>query len=425
MKKYLIILFLFIFNIAYALEADYETFGGRTISSGSTLGDYIAYYFNLGLAVAAGAAVLIITFAGINYLISGDNFSKRLIAKKMIFNSLFGLFLALGAIAILNTFNPDMDTVIPVINSQDYVDGINLVGPSGKTWTNDNLIKTSDNYTGIEWLSPVEDLYSVYVFEKPEFSGDSIEVPNGSSVPVPIDHSVWFLWNKPGSYILYNGINFTKGTDKQLPFSSVKDNKALSTDIFDNATKSIKINQPKPEDDPETEYGAILFTEDRFQGNCAWTFHDIADLSADPGDSPENNLPIGLDQLSSIKRIVGLKAGDAVVTIYNRANCQWFNEDKSSKKCTIPTASSKQNLDIVSFCEAQNPGVDFTNEEILSIEFNAGNPGVLLKEGKNNTCQYFEKNSPNTCISLIKYGNIYNPEEGILPAQITLFSLKK
>lgn len=423
MKKYLIILSLFIFNIAYALEADYESFGGRTISSGSTLGDYIAYYFNLGLAVAAGAAVLIITFAGVNYLISGDNFSKRLIAKKMIFNSLFGLFLALGAIAILNTFNPDIDTVIPVINSQDYVDGINLVGPSGKTWTNDNLIKTSDNYTGIEWLSPAEDIYSVYVFEKPEFLGNSIEVPNGFSVPVPIDHSIWFLWNKPGSYILYNGINFTKGIDKQLPFSSVKDNKALSTDIFDNATKSIRINQSKPEDDLETEYGVILFTEDRFQGNCAWTFHDIADLSADPGDSPENNLPIGLDQLSSIKRIVGLKAGDAVVTIYNRANCQWFNEDKSSKKCTIPTDWSKQNLDIATFCLAQ--GVDFTNEEVLSIEFNAGNPGVLLKEGKNNTCQYFEKNSPNTCISLIKYGNIYNPEEGILPAQITLFSLKK
>jgi len=113
-----------------------------------------------------------------------------------------------------------------------------------------------------------------------------------------------------------------------------------------------------------------------------------------------------------------------MVTIYNRANCQWFDEDKSSKKCVIPPTLSKQNLDIATFCEAQW-GVDFTNEEVLSIEFNAGNPGVLLKEGKNNTCQYFEKNSPNTCISLIKYGNIYNPEEGILPTQITLFSLKK
>ncbi len=416
MKKYLILISLFFFQVSYALEAEYKTFGGRTISDGSSLGDYIAYYFNFGLVFAAGAAVLIMIFAGINYLISGDNFSKRLIAKKMIFNSLFGLLLALGSVLILNTINPDSETFVPELESGKYSEGINLVNGDNKTWVNDNMSKVTQEYASIEWLSPAEDLPAVYVFSAPDYTGPSQEVKNGSSVSIPINASIWFLWSKPGSYILYNGTDFSKG-DKNLPLSSTQDKTALAIDFFNNSAKSIKINQDK--DDASISYGAILFSEARYEGSCVWTFSDISNLSEDK--DPENHPAIGLDETSSIKRIVGSSTG-AQITIFNRANCQYFDDDKGTRKCTINTI--KTNIDIAEECKTQGERADFTNEEVLSINFDSDNAGVLLVSN-NNTCQYFEKTGPNKCISLIKYGNIYDPDNKILPKYLTLFSLNK
>ncbi len=420
MKKHkyiLILISLFFFQTAYALENQYTSFGGRTISDSSTLGDYIAYYFNFFLVIAAGVAFWIIIFAGINYLISGNNFSKRLTAKKMIFNAVFGIFLSLGSIVILNTISPD-NAVIPPLNSEDYSEGIKLVKGEKKTWVNDNLRKITNNYDSIEWISPIEDLPAIYLFQTPDYMGPSEEIVNGSSSLIPENSSIWFLWSKPGSYILYDGVDFKKGLDKELPLSSTKDKTSLSVDLFDNVTKSIKINQPK--DDHSKEYGLILFSKERFEGVCAWTFNNISDLSVDV--DPENpNTIIGQNELSSVKRIVANTSG-AQVTIYNRADCQNLEHDEGSRKCIINTV--KENINIAEKCKEQGDKADFTGEEVLSISFDTDNAGVLLK-ANNNTCQYFEKTGVNNCISLVKYGNIYDPEHDILPAYLTLFSLDK
>jgi len=417
MKKYLIIASLFFCQIAYALENQYKSFGGRTISDGSTFGDYVAYYFNFFLVIAAGAAFIIIVFGGINYLISGDNFSKRLIAKKMIFNALFGLLITLGTVVILNTINPDSETTIPPLNTGEYSEGINLIKATGKTWVNDNMGKTTEAYTSIEWLSPSEDLPAIYVFPSPEYAGVSQEVSNGSSISIPVNSSIWFVWNKPGSYILYDGLNFKKGT-KSIPLSSMKDKIALSVDYFNDVTKSIKINKPKT--NTGVEYGLILFSKERFEGTCAWSFDDIPNLSVTA--DPQNYPPIGLDKLSSVKRIVSSTKKGTQVTLYNRASCQDIPNDGGGRKCTI--SDMKQNIDIAAYCQAQGAKADFTGEEVLSISFDSDNAGVLLK-ASNDNCQYFEKSSVNKCVSLIKYGNIYDPDNKILPAYLTLFSLDK
>ena len=415
MKKYiytLIVLFLFFFQMVYALEAEYKTFGGRTISDSSTLGDYIAYYFNFFLVFATGAAILVIIFAGINYLISGDNFNKRLVAKKMIFNSFFGLLLAFGSIVILNTINPDSDDIIAPLDSQEYNEGIYLIKGGNKKIVNDNLAKVTEDYDSIEWISPPEDLLAVYVFDSPDYFGSSQEVLNGDGVNISANSSIWFLWTKPGSYILYNGIDFTKGS-KNLPLSSTKDKVALAVDFFDDATQSIKINQRK--NDTSIEYGAILFSEARYEGSCVWVMHDVPNLDEVLNDN-ENNPPIGIDKISSVKKITTSPAVGTAIIIYNRANCQNIEEDKSSKKCTIN--KTKENIKIDEECK------DFVGEEVLSINFDSSNAGVLLK-GSNDSCQYFEKLGGNECISLIKYGNIYDPDNKIYPKYLTLFSLNK
>ena len=398
--------------MVYALEAEYKTFGGRTISDSSTLGDYIAYYFNFFLVFATGAAILVIIFAGINYLISGDNFNKRLVAKKMIFNSFFGLLLAFGSIVILNTINPDSDNILPPLDSQLYAEGIYLIKGGEKTLAKNNMSKVAQDYDSIEWISPAEDLPSIYVFEHGDYLGSSQEVLNGDGVNISINSSIWFLWAKPGSYILYDDIDFKKGS-KPIPLSSITDNTSLSVDFFDNITKSIKINQNK--DNPSIEYGVVLFSEERYQGNCVWTINDLADLDQALNDN-ENNPPIGIDKISSVKKITTSPAVGTAITIYNRANCQNIEEDKSSKKCTIN--KTKENIKIDEECEG------FVGEEVLSINFDSSNAGVLLK-GSNDSCQYFEKLGGNECISLIKYGNIYDPDNKIYPKYLTLFSLNK
>lgn len=415
MKKNIYILiafFLTIFQTVHALEIkDYQTFGGRTITDSSKLGDYIAYYFNFFLVFVVGAAIFVIIFAGINYLISGDNFNKRLVAKKMIFNAFLGLLIALGSITILNTINPDSTDIIAPLDSEKYSEGIYLIKGGKKTLVNDNMAKVGEDYESIEWISPEEDLLAVYVFDNPDYFGSSNEVRYGNSAVIPANSSIWFLWTKPGSYILYDDIDFKKGS-KQLPLSSTKDKVALSVDFFDNVTQSIKINQNK--NNAMIKYGVILFSEERYEGTCAWTMNDIANLN-EPLNDDENYPFIGINNVSSIKKIVTNSSGTAI-TIFNRANCQHFDDDAQSKKCIIDEIN--KNIKINEKCP------DFANEEVLSINFDSDNAGVLLK-GNNNGCQFFEKLGKNECISLIKYGNIYDPDNKIYPTSLTLFSLNK
>ncbi len=408
-NKYIFIFFsCFLPIIARATEVEYESFGGRTISDNSSLGEYVAFYFNFLLIIAAGAAFLIIIFAGINYLISGDNFVKRITAKKMIFNALFGLLIALGSITILNTINPSR-IIEDTLEDQKYNDGINLIKQdNNKNWANDNIYKTTEEYVSVEWLSPKEDLLAIYVFNNPNFEGTSVEIPNGSSGVIPANSSIWFSWAIPGAYNVYDDKDY-KLKNKALPLSSTKDKEALSQDIFDDVAQSIKIFQP---DDNKIRYGLILFTESDYRGTCSWTLNDIPDL--DISSDQENNPFLGIDKLSSLKRIKTNNSG-AQITIYNRINCKQIDTDPESKKCTINNLN--ENLNIKEKCP------EFEGE-VLSINFDTDNAGALLKSNNNN-CQFFEKLGNNNCISLIKYGYTYDADNKISPTFLTLFSLDK
>ena len=69
-KSYLLIfyiLFLFFLNISFvlALEAKYPPIGGYTVTNGSGLGDYVAYFFALAITAAGILAVVSVAIGAV------------------------------------------------------------------------------------------------------------------------------------------------------------------------------------------------------------------------------------------------------------------------------------------------------------------------------------------------------------------------
>lgn len=71
------------------------------------LGAFLNIIFKLGIGIAAALAVVLLIINGITYMGDESIFSKTE-AKKKMFSAVLGLFIALGAWALLNTINPDL-----------------------------------------------------------------------------------------------------------------------------------------------------------------------------------------------------------------------------------------------------------------------------------------------------------------------------
>ncbi len=73
----------------------------------SNMGDYFNIIFKIAIGLCAVLAVVMIVIGGFQYMGDESIFGKTE-AKAQIKNALFGLFIALGAYALLNTINPDL-----------------------------------------------------------------------------------------------------------------------------------------------------------------------------------------------------------------------------------------------------------------------------------------------------------------------------
>jgi len=84
-----------------------------------TFTDYARYIFNFALAAAAFLAVVQITIAGAQWIVSGASESVLGNAKGRIKDAIYGLILAFGSYLILYTVNPDLVTMslnIPAVS---------------------------------------------------------------------------------------------------------------------------------------------------------------------------------------------------------------------------------------------------------------------------------------------------------------------
>lgn len=77
----------------------------QEVKTSTGLGDYLNIIFKMGIGICAALAVIMIVIGGIQYMGEESVFGKTE-AKGKIMAAILGLFIALGAFAILNTINP-------------------------------------------------------------------------------------------------------------------------------------------------------------------------------------------------------------------------------------------------------------------------------------------------------------------------------
>ncbi|MEK7181693.1 MAG: pilin [Patescibacteria group bacterium] len=78
------------------------------INTNGDISSYVESIYNVALVLTVLSAVFMLTVGGFMYLTSAGNTSRLGSAKNIIFDSIFGLVLALVAWLILNTINPDL-----------------------------------------------------------------------------------------------------------------------------------------------------------------------------------------------------------------------------------------------------------------------------------------------------------------------------
>ena len=113
--------------------------GDPAIDSNFKLGTYVATIFKIGIGLAGLLAVIMIIIGGITYMMS-DVIGEKEGGKEMITNAIFGLLLALGSYAILNTINPD------VVSLRFVTGGVSTSG-GGQTNTPGQLNESCQNQT--------------------------------------------------------------------------------------------------------------------------------------------------------------------------------------------------------------------------------------------------------------------------------------
>jgi hypothetical protein len=170
-------------------------------------------------------------------------------------------------------------------------------------------------------------------------------------------------------------------------------------------------------------YGAVLFSEPSYQGECSWVIDYVSDLTKSNG--AQNN-PV-IDKVSSVfvfryktnqlngQPLTGEPGQE--VTFYNAANCQtrgatWDNTMKKIKP---------GNCEYNKFFETGNLKDDCNSmQSILSIKMTE--KSLVLLRAPNGHCQLFLKNGETSCISTVKYGYVYSPIDlSLKPTSFTLF----
>ncbi|MFA5232221.1 MAG: pilin [Candidatus Paceibacterota bacterium] len=407
MKKSFKIIFILFILFPLVVLAQYPAISGMTITDKSSFSEYVLYYFALALVVGITVAAIVLITAGINFLISRGDLYRRNNAKRMITGAFVGLVVLFGSFVILNALNPSSTSQF--IEPESTVsDGIYLIKQDGeKLLAYQDIAKTEKDFTGIEWISSPEDLPAIYVYAEENFKGVPVEIKNGNSSSVSRGSSIAFLWKTAGVY-LYDGTNYQL-SKKSFPLPVKFDQPSLGGNSFDNITQSIKITQPEG----ASVLGAILFSEPDYRGTCSWILGDTPDLSQARGE--ENNPALGNNILSSLI-LLKTVSGSPTAVFYNRADCQYIQEDPRSKKCNISLVNKTENF--IDYCPDFEGGV-------LSFTLSEG-AGVLLKS-ENGQCQFFERQKPQECVSLIKYGYVYSPdvEKSLKPDSFTIFSLEK
>jgi Type IV secretion system pilin/Transglycosylase SLT domain len=120
--------------------------GDPPINANFKLGTYVATIFKIGIGLAGLLAVIMIIIGGITYMMS-DVIGEKEGGKDMITNAIFGLLLAVGSYAILNTINPNIVQMSFLTDSGTTSGGgsTNTPGQLNESCQNQSIACTSSN----------------------------------------------------------------------------------------------------------------------------------------------------------------------------------------------------------------------------------------------------------------------------------------
>ncbi len=124
--------------------------GGQTEFTGLT--EFVAFIYKYGMGVASVLSVLVLIFAGVQWIISGGNAEAISSAKHKIVGAVIGLVILAAAYTILYTVNPDLVNLRPpnawMINTQKisnpYCSNLNPGNKISKNPSNETGQKISD-----------------------------------------------------------------------------------------------------------------------------------------------------------------------------------------------------------------------------------------------------------------------------------------
>lgn len=374
------------------LAADNNLVAG--IPKDASAAELIAYFFDLGIAIGAFIAVVIIVMAGIEWMTSGGNPGKVESAKDKIKNTLLGVVILFGCYLILGVINPELTNI--KINKLYCSQGIAVMAKitkDGKETVRQTCITQSlTNYKDIgeitstlDWNFLANSLLSVYTYSGENYTGTLTEFScenggcSGNFGDISGSKSIYFLWRSVGLY-LFDQPGFKPGSKMPLPLSSSISNLASGTG-FDNLASSIKI--VNPDQTKETSfYQAIVFDGPNWTGKCSFLAQSISDLNTAAGGYYPTPIKNGtLSSLIVAKTVVSQDPDEytGYVTLYNKPECQVASSE--ARSCKIRTFG-------------QNPlpsSCDSLNGEVMSLSI-TGRYGIVLISNSGN-CRYYDINT--------------------------------
>jgi hypothetical protein len=112
-----------LFRVAHGVDISMSIPGTNVNSTSSSIGGFIANFYQFALAIGGVLAFGVIVYGGVKYMTSSGNPSGQGDAKEWIEAALLGLLLLVGVYFILNVINPQLTNLnlptglaTPVVN---------------------------------------------------------------------------------------------------------------------------------------------------------------------------------------------------------------------------------------------------------------------------------------------------------------------
>lgn len=386
-KKLFLILFISLvlvslaadFALARKLETTYPTVGNipGPSSTRTLLPDYVKYIFNLMVALSGILVFGVIVYAGFRHATSAGNPTTMSDAKDRIISAITGMIIILSSYLILNTINPQLVIINPILGTNEGVIvydtlancGIGMGNPESQEGPNApkpdiNYIKfgvssrTLDKLNGKAgaiWLYRSADDLKVNLYSAGDWGGTSapVEGQPGACISSPMlsAQSVELAWQNPGVYLC-------KADGKTC--SVYTNSQSKLADGFDNKVASIKFKNVG-----DVKYGAVLHKNSNYQGAC-----DVF-TAANPSS--------GLSDISSITVFSPSAAPQG-------AGVTLFDDIEYQGASTTPFTSDR-------------PSLGNFNGKARSVQIDGNYMALLFRnENYKDECEVLRDNDPNLLI---------------------------